>query len=43
MEVPGLGVELELHLPAYTTPQSQQHQLRAMSMTYAVAHGHWIL
>ena len=32
MEVPSLGVELELQLPAYTTAT-------AMSVTYTTAHG----
>ena len=35
MEVPRLGVELELHLQP--TPQPQQHWIRATSATYATA------
>ena len=38
MEVPRLGVELELELPAYAT-QLQQHGIRALSATYATADG----
>ena len=34
MEVPKLGAELEL-----PTPQPQQHQIRASSVTYATAWG----
>ena len=42
MEVPRLEVELELHLPAYTTPQ--QFRIWALSSTYTSAHGNaWIL
>ena len=36
MEVPGLGVESELQLPAYAT---QQCHIRASSVTYATARG----
>ena len=36
MEVPRLGVELELQLPPI--PQPQQHQIRAESATYTTAH-----
>ena len=35
MEVPSLGVELELQLPAYTTVPG----IQATSMTYTIAHG----
>ena len=35
MEIPKLGNESEVQLPAYTT----QHQIRAMSATYTAAHG----
>ena len=35
MEVPRLGVELELQLPAYTSATA----LRAASATYTTAHG----
>ena len=40
VEVPRLGVELELQLPAYTQPQPQQHQIqiRAVFATYTTAH-----
>ena len=34
MEIPRLGVELELQLPAYT----MQHQIQAISMTYTTVH-----
>ena len=37
MQVPWLGVRLELHLPAYTQPQ--QCQIWATSATYTTAHG----
>ena len=37
MEVPRLGVELELY--CWPTPQPQQCQIRAASVTYATAHG----
>ena len=37
MEVPRLGVESELQLPAYTAPQ--QRRIRASSATYTTAHG----
>ena len=36
MEVLRLGVELELQLPVYTTPQ--QPQIRVMSANYTTAH-----
>ena len=45
MELPRLGVESELQLPAYTQPQ--QCQIRATSATYTTAHStagaltHW--
>ena len=45
MEVPKLGVEMELHLPP--TPQPQQRRIWAASVTYTMAHGntgsltHW--
>jgi len=45
MEVPRLGVELELHLLAYTKPQ--QHETPVVSATYTTAHSnagpltHW--
>jgi len=35
MEVPGLGVKLELQLPAYTT--AQQHWIQAASATCTTA------
>ena len=38
-EVPRVGVESELQLPAYT-PQPKQLGIRAMSATYTMAHGH---
>ena len=44
-EIPRLGVESELQLPAI--PQPQQHQIQALSVNYATAHGsagsltHW--
>ena len=38
MEVPGLGIELELQLPAYTKPQ--QCQIWATSATSTTAHDH---
>ena len=51
MEVPRLGVKSELQLLAYTrataTPEPQQRQIRAVSVTYTTAHGnagsltHW--
>ena len=37
MEVPRLGVELELQLPAYTTATAM-HQIQAASATYTTAH-----
>ena len=37
MEVPTLGVKLELSGPPM--PQAQQHQIRAVSSTYTTAHG----
>ena len=37
VEVPRLGVELELQLLAY--PQPQQHRIQAASATYTTAHG----
>ena len=41
MEVPRLGVQLELQLPAYTTaPQPQQRGIRAVSATYTTVRGH---
>ena len=36
MEVPRLGAELELRMSAYT-PQPQQHQIQATSVTYIAA------
>jgi len=36
-EVPTLGVESELQLPAYTA-QLQQHRIQATSVTYTTAH-----
>ena len=36
MEIPRLGVESELQLPAYAT--AIQHQIRAISATYTTAH-----
>ena len=45
MEVPRLGAELEQQLP--DSPQSQQHQIWAESVTYTTTHGnagfltHW--
>ena len=45
MQIPGLGVESELQLPAYTT---QQGKIRAASVTYTAAHTnadsltHWV-
>ena len=37
MEIPRLGVKLELRLPAYTT--AQQCWIRAVSVTYTTTHG----
>ena len=37
MKVPGLRVETELQLPAYTT--ATEHQIQAVSATYTAAHG----
>ena len=37
MEVPRLGVKLELHLPAYVSSQPQLCQIQAMSTTYTAA------
>ena len=37
MEVPSLGVNSELQLPAYTT--ATQHRIQATSMTYTTANG----
>ena len=37
VEVPRLGVQLELQLPAYTT--ATQHGIGAASATYITAHG----
>ena len=37
LEVPGLGVSSELHLPAYATVT--QHQIWAASVTYTTSHG----
>ena len=36
MDVPRLGVKLELQLPAYTQPQ--QHQIWVVPVTYTAAH-----
>ena len=41
MEVPRLGVESELQLPAYIT--AKQHRIRAASVTYTSSQQHWIL
>ena len=38
IEVPRLGVNAELHLPAYT-PATQPCKIRAASATYIMAHG----
>ena len=38
MEVPRIGAELEMQLLAYT-PQPQQCQIQATSVTYTTAHG----
>jgi len=38
MEVPRLGVELELQLPAHATPQPQQRLIQTTSVTYTTAH-----
>ena len=38
MEIPRLGVQLELQLPAYTTA-IEQCQIQATSATYTTAHG----
>ena len=38
MEVPRLGVESELQLPASIT-QPQQRRIQALSVTYTIAHG----
>ena len=38
MEVPRLGIESELKLPAYTTATAT-HGIRATSATYTTAHG----
>ena len=38
MEVPRLGVQSKLKLLVYT-PEPQQHQIRATSVTYTSAHG----
>ena len=37
MELPGLGVELELQLPAYSQPQ--QSGIQTESVRYTTAHG----
>ena len=37
MEVPRPGVELELHLPAYTSAMAMQDL--TLSVTYTTAHG----
>ena len=37
MEVPRLGVQVELQLPAYTTATTK-HRIRAASVTYTTAH-----
>ena len=37
MDVPRLGVELDLQLLAYTKPY--QHEIQAMSVTDSTAHG----
>ena len=41
MEVPGLGVESQLQLPAYAT--AQQYQIQTASTTYASLWQCWIL
>ena len=41
MEIPRLGVKLELHLPAYTP--LQQCRIQVVSVTYTTAHGNEIL
>ena len=38
VEVPRLGVESELQLPAYVMPQPQQCRIRAVSATHTAAH-----
>ena len=39
MDVPRLGVELELQLPAYTTATATLHAIQAASVTYTTAYG----
>ena len=39
MEVPGIGVELELQLRPTLQPQQQQQHIQATSRTYAAACG----
>ena len=39
LEVPRLGVESELQLPAYTTDTAKRGGIRAVSVTYITAHG----
>ena len=38
-EVPRVGVEMELQLPAYTKPTRPAHWIQATSVTYTRAHG----
>ena len=48
MEVPRLGVELELQLPAYATAKETWDRIQALSANYTTAHGnarsltHWV-
>ncbi len=39
IEVPRLGVELELQLPAYTTATVMRDPIQAESATYIASHG----
>ena len=39
VEVPRLGAESELQLPAYVTARTTATRIRARSVTYSTAHG----